>query len=129
MQLKSSVASSAIFLFTLATCARAQAPAPAKHAITFDDLAAMQRVSDPQISPDGRAVVYSVGATDMDTNRIAHNLWIVATAPGFGRPRPRRQGEAHGLQLYGFGEGEISVETYIWHEGELRLTGARRFPR
>ena len=54
---------------------------------------------------------------------------VVATAPGLGRPRPRRQGEAHGLQLYGFDEGEISVETYIWDGGELRLTGARRFPR
>jgi 3',5'-cyclic AMP phosphodiesterase CpdA len=54
---------------------------------------------------------------------------VVATTPGFGRPRQRRQGEAHGLQLYGFDEGEISVETYIWHGGELRLSGARRFPR
>jgi len=54
---------------------------------------------------------------------------IVATVPGFGRPRPRRQGEAHGLQLYSFEEGEITVETYIWREGELRLTGERRFPR
>ena len=54
---------------------------------------------------------------------------VVATAPGLGRPRPRRQGEAHGLQLYGFDEGEITVETYLWRGGELRLTGARRFPR
>ncbi len=54
---------------------------------------------------------------------------IVTTVPGFGRPRPRRQGEAQGLQLFGFDEGEITVDTYIWHEGELRLTGARRFPR
>jgi 3',5'-cyclic AMP phosphodiesterase CpdA len=54
---------------------------------------------------------------------------IIATTPGFGRPRPRRQREAHGVQLYGFDEGEISVETYIWHQGELRLTGARCFPR
>jgi len=54
---------------------------------------------------------------------------VVATAPGLGRPRPRRQGEAHGLQLYGFDEQEISVETFIWRYGGLRLTGARRFPR
>ncbi len=54
---------------------------------------------------------------------------VVATVPGLGRPRPRRQGEAHGLQLYGFDTGEITVETYIWREGELRLTGERRFPR
>jgi dipeptidyl aminopeptidase/acylaminoacyl peptidase len=64
-----------------------QAQAPAKHAMTFDDLAAMQRVADPQISPDGRAVVYTVGTTDWDANRIAHAIWIVSTAPG-SRPRP-----------------------------------------
>lgn len=54
---------------------------------------------------------------------------VVATTPGLGRPRPRRQREAHGLQLYGFEEGAITVETYIWRENELRLTGERRFPR
>src|ERR1700722_3536421 len=64
-----------------------QAQAPPKHAMTFDDLAAMQRVAEPQISPDGRAVVYTVGATDMDTNRIAHNIWIISTAP---RSHPRQ---------------------------------------
>jgi dipeptidyl aminopeptidase/acylaminoacyl peptidase len=52
-----------------------------KHAMTFEDLMAIERVSEPQISPDGRAVVYTVGAVDLDTNRIAHNLWVVSTAP------------------------------------------------
>jgi dipeptidyl aminopeptidase/acylaminoacyl peptidase len=59
-----------------------RAQAPAKRAMTFDDLMAVERVGEPQISPDGRAVVYSVGTVDMDTNRIAHNIWIVSTAPG-----------------------------------------------
>ena len=54
---------------------------------------------------------------------------VVATAPGLGRPRPRRHGEAHGLQLYGFDGNWISVETYIWDGGELLLTAERRFPR
>src|SRR3974390_1289468 len=60
---------------------RAQAP-PAKHAMTFTDLMSVARVGESQISPDGSAVVYSVGTADMDTNRIAHNIWIVSTAPG-----------------------------------------------
>jgi dipeptidyl aminopeptidase/acylaminoacyl peptidase len=70
----------AFFLIVLASSARAQAPA--KHAMTFDDLMAVQRVGEPQISPDGRSVVYTVGTTDMDTNRIAHNIWVVSTTPG-----------------------------------------------
>jgi dipeptidyl aminopeptidase/acylaminoacyl peptidase len=78
----------AIFLIALTSSAQAQAPS--KHAMTFDDLAAVQRVAEPQISPDGRAVVYTVGAADMDTNRIAHNIWIVSTAPG-SQPRQLTQ--------------------------------------
>ena len=54
---------------------------------------------------------------------------VVATVPGLGRPRPRRSGEAQGLQLYGFEQGAITVDTYVWSAGELRLTGERRFPR
>ena len=68
------------FLIVLASSARAQAPA--KHAMTFDDLMAVQRVGEPQISPDGRSVAYTLGTTDMETNRIAHNIWVVSTAPG-----------------------------------------------
>jgi len=54
---------------------------------------------------------------------------IVVTTPGFGRPRPRRRGEAHGFQLYGFEQDAIAVETYVWSAGELRLAGERRFSR
>jgi 3',5'-cyclic AMP phosphodiesterase CpdA len=54
---------------------------------------------------------------------------VVATAPGLGRPRPRRRRETRGLQLYSFDEGSIGVETYIWHKDELRLVTERRFPR
>ena len=66
------------------------AQAPAKRAMTFDDLAAMQRVSEPQISPDGRSVVYSVGTTEMESNRIARNIWVVSTSPG-SQPRQLTQ--------------------------------------
>ena len=66
------------------------AQAPAKRAMTFDDLAAMQRVSEPQISPDGRSVVYSVGTTEMEPNRIARNIWVVSTSPG-SQPRQLTQ--------------------------------------
>jgi dipeptidyl aminopeptidase/acylaminoacyl peptidase len=67
-------------VFVAAVSAFAQTPP--RHAMTFEDLMAVQRVGEPQISPDGRAVVYTIGTADMDTNRIAHNVWLVATAPG-----------------------------------------------
>lgn len=88
MHLKSRPESLVIFLIVFASSARAQVPA--KRAMTFDDLAAVQRVGDAQISPDGRAVVYTVGTTDMDTNRVAHNIWVIPTAPG-SQPRQLTQ--------------------------------------
>jgi dipeptidyl aminopeptidase/acylaminoacyl peptidase len=88
MFIKTTPKSLAFFLVVLVSSARAQTPS--KHAMTFDDLAGMQRVGEPQISPDGRAVVYTVGTADMDTNRVAHNIWVVPTAAG-SQPRQLTQ--------------------------------------
>jgi 3',5'-cyclic AMP phosphodiesterase CpdA len=54
---------------------------------------------------------------------------VVATAPGFGRPRPRRRGEARGVLVYSADERRIRVETYIWRDGDWALTALRVFPR
>ncbi|MCU1341971.1 MAG: peptidase prolyl oligopeptidase active site domain protein, partial [Candidatus Acidoferrum typicum] len=75
---------------SLACVSALWAQAPAKHAMTFDDLIAMQRVSEPQISPDGRAVVYTVGTTEMEANRVARNIWVISTMPG-SQPRQLTQ--------------------------------------
>jgi 3',5'-cyclic AMP phosphodiesterase CpdA len=53
---------------------------------------------------------------------------VVATAPGFGRPRPHRRGEAQGVLVYSADERRIRVETYIWDEG-WKLVALRVFPR
>jgi len=37
--------------------------------MTFEDLAAVRNVSDPQVSPDGRSVLYSVRTTDVGANK------------------------------------------------------------
>jgi dipeptidyl aminopeptidase/acylaminoacyl peptidase len=50
--------------------------------MTFDDLIAMHRVSDPQMSPDGRYIAYTVATPDLEANRVAPNIWIVPTAGG-----------------------------------------------
>src|SRR6202049_3114920 len=66
------------------------AQTPRRHAMTFDDLISMQRVSEPQISPDGRSVAYTVGTPEMESNRVARNIWVVSTTPG-SQPRQLRQ--------------------------------------
>src|ERR1700694_2439290 len=54
----------------------------AKHPIAFDEMIKLHRVSEPQVSPDGKWVAYTVGTPDMEANRNASNIWIVPTMGG-----------------------------------------------
>jgi dipeptidyl aminopeptidase/acylaminoacyl peptidase len=54
----------------------------AKHSITFADMIGMHRVAEPQVSPDGKWVAYTVTTPDMEANRGASNIWMVETAGG-----------------------------------------------
>jgi dipeptidyl aminopeptidase/acylaminoacyl peptidase len=60
----------------------AGAAAQTTRAITVDDLLALHRISDPQISPDGSRVAYSVATPDRQQNRVLRNLWVVPVAGG-----------------------------------------------
>ena len=60
----------------------APAQEAAKHPITFDDMIKLHRISEPQVSPDGKWVAYTVATPDMDANRNASNIWLVSTSGG-----------------------------------------------
>jgi len=53
--------------------------------ITVPDLLALQRVSDPQLAPDGTRALYSVAVPDVAANRSARNVWMVTLATGEAR--------------------------------------------
>ncbi len=46
--------------------------------LTIDDMLAMQRVSEPAVSPDGARVAFTVRETDLDANRGRTDLWLAA---------------------------------------------------
>src|ERR1700687_4390754 len=48
-----------------------------KRPMTFADLQRMKRVSDPQISPSGRWVMFSVTEVDLEKNSKVNHLWVV----------------------------------------------------
>jgi len=54
---------------------------------------------------------------------------LVTTAPGLGRPRPHRRGEACGALAYVIDDAAIVVETYLWRQPGFELTASRRFAR
>jgi dipeptidyl aminopeptidase/acylaminoacyl peptidase len=62
--------------------------AAAKRPMTLDDLFKFKRVSDPQVSPDGTQVVYTVAEImDVAGNKTKSNLWLAATD---GKTPPRQ---------------------------------------
>ena len=60
------------------------APNQTKRAMTFADLMAMKRVSDPQISPSGKWVMFSVTDVDLEKNTKVNHLWLVGLDGGGG---------------------------------------------
>ena len=54
----------------------------AVHPFGVDDMLAMDRISDPQVSPDGKQVLFNVRVTDLAANRGRTDLWTVALAGG-----------------------------------------------
>jgi dipeptidyl aminopeptidase/acylaminoacyl peptidase len=53
-----------------------------KRPLTLDAFYQIPRVADPQVSPDGKWVVHTVGRVDMAANKTVSQLWLVATAGG-----------------------------------------------
>src|SRR5665213_1245350 len=53
------------------------ADAPKKRAISLDDLARIQRVSAPVLSPDGEWVAYTVSQVDAKEDKSQSHLWMV----------------------------------------------------
>ena len=76
------VAAALVVCSASVTASPGPAPDTAKHPIGFDDLIKMHRVGEPQISPDGKWVAYTLTTPDMDANRNASNLWLVSTESG-----------------------------------------------
>jgi 3',5'-cyclic AMP phosphodiesterase CpdA len=54
---------------------------------------------------------------------------VLATAPGFGRPRPHRLGEANGLDVISWDDTTLAIETRIWRGGAFEPTAVFRTAR
>jgi dipeptidyl aminopeptidase/acylaminoacyl peptidase len=71
----------ALAAFSLTTAAHADRPFTAK------DLASMDRVSNPKLSPDGHYVVYDLRTVDFNANKSTHSLWLIDLTKAGDQPR------------------------------------------
>jgi dipeptidyl aminopeptidase/acylaminoacyl peptidase len=76
----------------LARLGLAQA-AESRARFTVEDLVALKRISDPQVSPDGRYVIFVQRETDLAANKTHSSLWLMALAVG---ARPQQLTDAGG---------------------------------
>jgi acylaminoacyl-peptidase len=60
---------------------------------TAKDLALLDRVSDPRISPDARFVAYNLRSTDWDGNHGVNALWVIDRSAANSAPRLVRDQE------------------------------------
>src|SRR6202451_3524239 len=66
----------------LVLCSSAAIFAAAKRPFTFEDMMKLKRVGEPEVSPDGKWVIFSVVDVDLDANTKTPHIWIVPTAGG-----------------------------------------------
>lgn len=109
--------------------AKAEVPAVSaggKRPMTFVDLMAMKRVSDPQVSPSGRWVMFSVTEVSLEKNTKISNLWVAPMAGGGGRteagpPAARKADKQIGEG--GGGERQLTFGEVSQTNGRFSLDG------
>src|ERR1700691_5947785 len=63
--------------------------AQAKHPFTFEDMMKLKRVGEPEVSPDGKWVLFSVVDVSLEANTKTPHIWIVPTAGGGSNEKER----------------------------------------
>jgi len=53
------------------------APGPPSHPFSVYDMLAMERISEPVVSPDGSRIVFTLRTTDLQENKGRTDLWMV----------------------------------------------------
>jgi Tol biopolymer transport system component len=79
--MKRFVALAAVLLLGLCSLAAAQ-----NRTYTIEDLLKARRVGDPQISPDGKHVAFTIGDVNFDANKIVTQIYVTSIDGGNTKP-------------------------------------------
>src|ERR1700720_4817415 len=78
-----------LFLALLVLAFTLPSIAQAKHPFTFEDMMKLKRVGEPEVSPDGKWVIFSVVDVNLEANTKTPHIWIVPTAGGGSNEKER----------------------------------------
>jgi len=99
----------------------------APHPFDVHDLVMLDRVSEPQLSPDGKWLAWQQRQTDYAANKGINALWVLDTRDGNAKPRqlvkpdlmpgtsPRWSPD--GQYVYFLAKGKGSESTQVWRVG------------
>jgi dipeptidyl aminopeptidase/acylaminoacyl peptidase len=68
-----------LFILFLNSCGAFAAGPDRTHPFSIHDMLAIDRISDPQVSPDGKWIVFVLRTTDLEENKGLTDLWLVGS--------------------------------------------------
>ena len=69
----------ALLMLAMSLCYTTSAVGADTHPFSIHDMLAMERIGDPQVSPDGSRIVFTLRTTDLEANRGRTDLWLVGS--------------------------------------------------
>ena len=84
-----------LFLSLIVLAFTLPALAQAKHPFTFDDMMKLKRVGEPEVSPDGKWVLFSVVDVNLEANTKTPHIWIVPLTESEGKLGDQKSGVPH----------------------------------
>ena len=68
-----------LLLLLVNVCSSVAGGLDQSHPFSIHDMLAMDRISDPQVSPDGKCIVFVLRKTDLEENKGRTDLWLIGT--------------------------------------------------
>src|SRR2546429_3052606 len=98
-----------VFLAAVAFPALAQA----KHPFTFEDMMALKRVEEPEVSPDGKWVLFAAVDVDLKANAKTPHVWVVPLNQTQGPSTEENDSQANHSPSLGVTDQKKSAEKEI----------------